>query len=174
MEALGLLNYSCSVYNIKKEINSRILGGHQKKSWPDTTKMIVREFPLWLSRLRTWLVSTRIWVRSLISLSGLRHLSVAASCNTGHRCSLDLVLLWLWHRPALIWPLALTSICCRYCSEKDNNNKMIVQVIRGVWVILLKRGEKKKKRVPGLEDQKLSPKKTPQLSNLNGSDYNAI
>ena len=31
------------------------------------------------------------------------------SCGVGHRCSLDLVLLWLWHRPvatALIGPLA--------------------------------------------------------------------
>ena len=30
------------------------------------------EFPLWLSRLRTWLVSMRMWSRSLASLSGLR------------------------------------------------------------------------------------------------------
>ena len=26
--------------------------------------------------------------------------SVAMSCGVGYRCSLDLVLLWLWHRPA--------------------------------------------------------------------------
>ena len=35
--------------------------------------------------------------------------SVAVSCGLGHRCSLDRVLLWLWHRPAataLIRPLA--------------------------------------------------------------------
>ena len=31
-----------------------------------------KEFPLWLRRLRTWLVSVRMWVRSLASLSGLR------------------------------------------------------------------------------------------------------
>ena len=30
------------------------------------------EFPLWLSRLRTWLVSMRMWVPSLASFSGLR------------------------------------------------------------------------------------------------------
>ena len=31
------------------------------------------------------------------------------SCGVGHRCGLDLALLWLWHRPAavaLIGPLA--------------------------------------------------------------------
>ena len=30
------------------------------------------EFPVWLSRLRTWLVSMRMWVLSTASLSGLR------------------------------------------------------------------------------------------------------
>ena len=34
---------------------------------------------------------------------------IAMSCGVGRRCSLDLVLLWLWCRPAataLLWPLA--------------------------------------------------------------------
>ena len=32
----------------------------------------MREFPLWVSGLRTWLVSMSMWVQSLASLSGLR------------------------------------------------------------------------------------------------------
>ena len=35
--------------------------------------------------------------------------SIAMSCGVGHRCGLDLALLWLWHRPvasALIRPPA--------------------------------------------------------------------
>ena len=48
----------------------------------------------------TWLISMRIRVRSLASLSGLR-IIIAVSCGVGHRCSLDLVLPWLWHRPQL-------------------------------------------------------------------------
>ena len=38
--------------------------------------------------------------------------SVAMSCGVGYRCSLDLVLLWLWHRPAAaaqVRPLAWES-----------------------------------------------------------------
>ena len=27
------------------------------------------------------------------------------SCSIGHRCSSDLVLLWLWHRPAVATPV---------------------------------------------------------------------
>ena len=27
------------------------------------------------------------------------------SCGVGHRCSSDLVLLWLWHRPAAVAPV---------------------------------------------------------------------
>ena len=66
------------------------------------------EFPLWLRGLRTWLVSVRMQVQSLSLLSGLstQH---CHSCGVGHRCILDLALLWLWHRPAaaaLIHPLA--------------------------------------------------------------------
>ena len=64
------------------------------------------EFPLWLSRLRTQLVSMRMRVQSLASLIGL---SLAVSCGVGSRCGSDLLLLWLWHRAAavaLIQPLA--------------------------------------------------------------------
>ena len=45
------------------------------------------------------IVSVRMWVLSLASLSGLR-ISIAESCGTGHRCGSDLVLLWLWCRLA--------------------------------------------------------------------------
>ena len=58
---------------------------------------------MWLSRLRTSPVSMRMQVQSLALLS------VAASCEVGLRCSLDLVLLWPWCGPAaaaLIQPLA--------------------------------------------------------------------
>ena len=47
-------------------------------------------------------------VRSLALLSGLR-IWHTVSCGVGHRCSSDLILLWLWHRSealALIQPLA--------------------------------------------------------------------
>ena len=54
----------------------------------------------------------------------------AVSCGIGRRCSSDLVLLWLWHRPAavaLIWPLAWkgTSIICHRCipPKKVSNEK---------------------------------------------------
>ena len=41
------------------------------------------EFPLWLSRLRTQLVSMRIQVQSLASLGGLRIWHTAVSCGIG-------------------------------------------------------------------------------------------
>ena len=46
----------------------------------------------------------RTRVRSLASLSGLR-IGIAVSCGVGGRCSLDLALLWLWHRQAAIGPV---------------------------------------------------------------------
>ena len=56
---------------------------------------MILEFPLWLSRLRTQLVSMRMQVRSLASLSGLRiqhcH-ELLYSSKTW--LSLDLPLLW--------------------------------------------------------------------------------
>ena len=57
------------------------------------------EFPLWLSGLRTRLVSVRMWVLSLVSLSGLR---IWRCCKLWPRlqCALDPMLLWLWCRLA--------------------------------------------------------------------------
>ena len=47
----------------------------------------------------------RIQVRSLASLSGLRIQHCHELWGVYHRCSLDLALLWLWHRPAAIAPI---------------------------------------------------------------------
>ena len=75
-----------------------------------TSKSEKRTFPLWLSGLRTQLVSMRMLVQSLTPLSGLRILT----CH-GLRYWLQiwlgwhLVLLWLWRRlaaAALVQPLA--------------------------------------------------------------------
>ena len=30
---------------------------------------------------------------------------MAMSCGVGHRCGLDLALLWLWYRPAVVVPI---------------------------------------------------------------------
>ena len=48
------------------------------------------------------------------------------SCGVGHRCSSDLLWLWLWCRPtaaALIWPLAWEPPLCPMCSPKKNQKK---------------------------------------------------
>ena len=54
----------------------------------------------WLMNL---LGTTRLQVRSLVLLSGLR-IGVAMSCGEGHRHSSDPELPWLWHRPAATAP----------------------------------------------------------------------
>ena len=66
----------------------------------------------------------RLWVRSLASLSGLRNWhccalwcrlgtrfgsGIAVSCGAGCRHGLDLVLLWLWSRPAATAPIKLLA-----------------------------------------------------------------
>ena len=43
-------------------------------------------------------------LRSLALLTGLR-IQCCLSCGVGHRCNLDLVLLWLWCGPAAIAPI---------------------------------------------------------------------
>ena len=66
------------------------------------------EFPLWLSGLRTQLVSMKIQVQSLALLSGLR-ICIGTSCGVDRECSSDLGLLWLRRGPeaaTLIQPLA--------------------------------------------------------------------
>ena len=62
------------------------------------------KFSLGFSRLRTQLASMRTQVQSLASFSRLRiwHFE---SCGAGHRYGSDMVLLWLWHRPAATAPI---------------------------------------------------------------------
>ena len=91
--------------------------GHLNKEQKPYIKLIVyfnqwsifRKFLLWLSRLRTWLVSTRMWGQPIALLSGLR---IRYCCELRcRRCSSNpmLLLLWLWCRLAAasrIWPVA--------------------------------------------------------------------
>ena len=52
--------------------------------------------------------------------------SVASSCGVGHRCGLDPVLLWLWHRLAavalILIPNVVTSIY-HMCGPKSKKKK---------------------------------------------------
>ena len=59
----------------------------------------LREFPLWVSGLRTWLVSMRMWVQSLASFSELR---THQHCRK-LQCKLQMQLLWLWNRTVALW-----------------------------------------------------------------------
>ena len=61
-------------------------------------------FPLWLSGLRTLLVSMRMWVQTLASLSGLR----IWPCHVLQRLRSQMglvVWLWLWCRLAVEAPI---------------------------------------------------------------------
>ena len=52
--------------------------------------------------------------------------SIAASWGIGPRCSLDPVLLWLWHRlaaAALIQPLTKETSICHKCGPKKEKKK---------------------------------------------------
>ena len=73
-----------------------------------TQKVQGQVFPLRLSRLWTQLISMRVWVRSLASLS-VKDPMLPVGCGVGHRGGSDPMVLWLWCRPAaaaLIQPLA--------------------------------------------------------------------
>ena len=89
-------------------------------------KKYVWKFLLWPNGLTIWLVSVRKRVWSLASLSGL---SLATSCSVDCRCSLDLALLWLWHRPtaaAQIWPLADSTPSRHGPKKKKNKTKQYI------------------------------------------------
>ena len=56
------------------------------------------------------------WVKNLTSIRNnvgsipgltqwVKGSGIAASCSAGHRCGSGLVLLWLWHRPAVVAPI---------------------------------------------------------------------
>ena len=59
----------CSWGGIRAWVSTRIL---KILIWRTITIKSLVEFSLWLSRLRTQVVSTRLWVWSLASFSGLR------------------------------------------------------------------------------------------------------
>ena len=58
--------------------------------------MDMQEFPLWLSGLRTLLVSMRTWVQSLASFSGLR---IWPCCGCGAGTDAASTQLLAWERP---------------------------------------------------------------------------
>ena len=76
------------------------------------------EFPLWLSGLRIQLISMRMQVQSLASLSGLRP-AIATRSGIGHRCSSDPALPWLWCRPARKLPYATGAALKRQKKPKQ-------------------------------------------------------
>ena len=58
---------------------------------------------------RIRLVTMRLGVQSLASLSGLRS-GLAVSCGVGRRCNSDPALLWLWCTPAAVAPILTPSL----------------------------------------------------------------
>ena len=83
------------------------------------------EFPLWLSGVRT----QHCLCEDVGSIPGLAQCvkdPVVASYGVGHRCILDPMWLWLWHRPAtaaLIQPLAWEHLLCHRGSCKKKKEK---------------------------------------------------
>ena len=75
------------------------IGCHHKRAFQNGVAV---EFLSWLSGLPTQLVSMRMRVQSLATLSGLR-LGMAMSSGVGHRHGSDPVLLCLWCRPHKWW-----------------------------------------------------------------------
>ena len=92
------------------------------------SKTNCREFPSWLSCQWARARATRMWLRSLALLSGLR---IRFLCCPGLwcrlRCGLDLALLWLWCRPAAVAPIGSLawepSYAARGCSPKKAKDK---------------------------------------------------
>ena len=107
------------------------IGGLKNNWW--------REFPLWHSRNKSDLVSMRMWVQSLASLSGLGF-GIAVSC-VGHRCGSDLALLWLANRPAdaaLIRPLDwkhpyAMSAALKKKNKQTTNEENVIGVDISKW-----------------------------------------
>ena len=81
--------------------------------------------PVVAQQKQIWLVTSRLQVRSLASLSRLRIQLCCELCVwvVGHRRGSDPVLLWLWYRPAavaLIWPLAWELLYAKSLALKSN------------------------------------------------------
>ena len=77
---------------------------HNNYNWSITFKNCESGVPTVVQWKQIQLVSMRMQVQSLGSLSGLR-ISIAVSCGVGCRHSLDPALLWLWHRLAAAAPI---------------------------------------------------------------------
>ena len=90
-----------------------------------TLQMVLLEFPLWLHRLRTQLVSMRMQVRSLASCNGLRiqqcHESWCRS-QTWFRCGIVVAVAVAYSYSSESTPSLRTSIC-QGCSPKKTKNK---------------------------------------------------
>ena len=98
-----------------------------------------REFPLWLSGLRTWLVPVRMWVWSLAFLSGLR----SWRCRElWYRLQTQLgsMLLWCWRRPAAEAPvtLSLGNSICHECDPKKETEREREREKQNWWKVLVK------------------------------------
>ena len=57
-----------------------------------------KRVPVVVQWKRIQMVSMRMWVRFLTSLSGWGGSGIVVSCSVGHWCSSDSLLLWLWCR----------------------------------------------------------------------------
>ena len=97
------------------------------------------EFPVGLSDLRTH-HSVHVDEGSIPGLMQWVECSVFCKGHVGHRCCSDLVLLWLWHRPAaaapiqlLAWELPFTAGAALK-KEKGNKNKRALQLFKGLGV----------------------------------------
>ena len=86
-----------------------------------------------LSGLRIWRCR-ELWCRSQMRLGS----GVAVSCGVDRRCSLDLVLPWLWRRPAataliglLAWePLYAVGEALKSKNKQTNKNTVYTVVLQ--------------------------------------------
>ena len=118
-------------FAVKPEANTILQINHtpikfKKQNW-------TREFPLWChgneSDWYPWGCGFNPWPFSVGQGSG-----VVVSCGVGHRCSSDLVLLWLWCRLAaiaLIRPLAWELLYATGAALKNPKNKQTKKNWRG-------------------------------------------
>ena len=100
-----------------------------------------REFPLWLSRLRHQLVSIRMHVQSLASLSGLRiHCCPKLRCRsqTWLRSGVAMAVVWAGSCSSDSTPSLGTSIChgCGPKKEKKRKKKKKKRVCLGREIYL--------------------------------------
>ena len=122
----GILNRA------KGTVRVRSPGGvnQQDARWRQVTPpKLCREDGVPIVAQQTWtpLVSMRMWVRSLAPLSGLKDPALLWAA-VGHTHSLDLALLWLWHRlaaSALIRPLVWEFPYAAHVALKKQQKKSL-------------------------------------------------